>query len=514
MSSNPYVIDGGYKPFSMQEMLVPFQFYKEEYDKAEARLEDIADKAKRYEYLSKNLPEDSVARQIFEGYDNDLQSMSSDFQENGLSQSNVGALNSLRQRYQGEIGRLDRAQTALEEEQKLRRTISAQDPSMLYATDNLNIDTFLDNKKPNLYSVSGNDLYKRGLEIGASGSSRMYSDPKVSQVTTYYQDIFNTQGITPEAIAAFRRDLSTIPEFADAVTSTLKEKGVTDNLTGSNYERAKESVINGIVNGAIYKRNDSIQRDYSVMTASEAAADQRQREQNQLQREQFNYMKQKDQREENFFYTHDANGNRTGYNTAVLGGNGENVPNGFYRDPKDGQLKRTPKGYKPDASSPTGLVKDDSSDSSNSKKEQYDNKLLALNSDDLANNKGFDVQANGNRYHYNYIGAIAAQNGGWVSGAIGDDVPHRGWGFTSSSNVMNKWGNFSAENADATGKKGMRVLSTSEMQTLLANNPELSNEIGKRIKAANVDPNSADIQIIEVPNEKGNARKGYLIAVH
>ena len=112
MANFSYVIDSTFNPFSMQEMLVPFQGYEEAYDKAEARLEDIADKAKRYEYLSQNLPEDSTARQIFEGYNNDLQNMSSDFQENGLSQSNIGALNSLRQRYQGEIGRLDRAQTA------------------------------------------------------------------------------------------------------------------------------------------------------------------------------------------------------------------------------------------------------------------------------------------------------------------------------------------------------------------------------------------------------------------
>lgn len=511
MSNYSFVVSSSFHPFSMQEMLVPFQMYKDAFEKTEDAYMDLSQKADTFKYLSETLPEDSKARQIYEGYANGLAEQAEDLAQNGLSMANRRALTSYKRRYQGEIGKLNKADEALQEERKRRLALSSNDSSTLYANDNISIDDFLDNNKPNLYSVSGNDLYKRGLEIGASGSSRMYSDPKVSQVTKYYQDIFNTQGITPEAIAAFRKDLSTIPEFADAVTSTLKEKGVTDNLTGSNYERAKESVINGIVNGAIYKRNDSIQRDYSVMTASETAADQRQREQNKLQREQFEYMKQKDQRDENFFYTHDANGNRTGYNTANLG----DATNGFYRDPQDkGKIKRVPPGYKPDASSPTGLVKDDSSSSSSSKQEQYNNKLLALNSDDLANNKGFDVQANGNRYHYNYIGAIAAQKGGWVSGAIDDDVPHRGWGFTSSSNVMNKCGNFSAENADATGKKGMKVLSTDEMQTLLANNPELSNEIEKRIKAANVDPNSADIQIIEVPNEKGNARKGYLIAAH
>lgn len=514
MSNYSFVVSSSFHPFSLQEMLVPLEYYKNAYDKADEQYNDLQDKSDAFKYLSETLPEDSKARQIYEGYANGLREQAEDFAQNGLSMANRRALSSYRKRYAGEIGRLSKADEALQKEIDRRTALSANDPTILYATDNLSIDDFLDRKRPNNYSVSGNTLYQRGLQIGAADSARIWSNPKVQNINKYYQDFITTNGRRPEILTAWRRDLASIPELQDSLNATLKEFDVPNNLKGAAYERAKEAVINGIMNGATYKRNDSIQRDYSVMTASEAAADQRQREQNQLQREQFNYMKQKDQREENFFYTHDANGNRTGYNTAVLGDNGENVPNGFYRDPKDGQLKRTPKGYKPDASSPTGLVKDDNSDSSNSKQEQYNNKLLALNSDDLANNTGFDVQANGNRYHYSYIGAIAAQNGGWVSGAIGDDVPHRGWGFTSSSNVMNKLGNFSAEDADATGKKGMRVLSTSEMQTLLANNPELSNEIGKRIKAANVDPNSADIQIIEVPNEKGNARKGYLIAVH
>lgn len=264
-----FVIGSNFHPFTMQEQLVPFQMYKDAFERTEDAYMDLSQKADTFKYLSETLPEDSKARQIYEGYANGLAEQAEDLAQNGLSMANRRALTSYKRRYQGEIGRLNKADEALQEERKRRLALSSNDSSTLYANDNISIDDFLDNNKPNLYSVSGNDLYKRGLEIGASGSSRMYSDPEVSKVTKYYQDIFNTQGITPEAIAAFRRDLSTIPEFADAVTSTLKEKGVTDNLTGSNYERAKESVINGIVNGAIYKRNDSIQQNLGVLTAAQ-----------------------------------------------------------------------------------------------------------------------------------------------------------------------------------------------------------------------------------------------------
>ena len=512
MANYSFVIDSSFKPFSMQETLVPFQMYKDAFEKTEDAYMDLSQKADTFKYLSETLPKDSKSRQIYEGYANGLAKQAEDLAQNGLSMANRRALTSYKRRYQVEIGRLNKADEALQEERKRRLALSSNDSSTLYANDNISIDDFLDNNKPNLYSVSGNDLYKRGLEIGASGSSRMYSDPKVSQVTKYYQDIFNTQGITPEAIAAFRKDLSTIPEFADAVTSTLKEKGVTDNLTGSNYERAKESVINGIINGAIYKRNDSIQRDYSVMTASEKAADQRQKEQNQLQSDQFDYTKQKDQREENFFYTHDADGNRTGYNTANLG----DATNGFYRDPQDkGKIKRIPPGYEADSSSPTGLRKKEEANSEDG--DSLDKALLDIKGSKLAHNEGFDITAKGNRYHYDYFGAIAKHGNKWYSGNIGEDDPgHSLFGMGSTSNVENIWGNFDAEGSDSKDK--MKVLSTNEINNLPI---DVTTAVRDYIDSHHIsayDPvanpkGKYEIVLVDTPNEiGGGGRSNYLIA--
>jgi hypothetical protein len=61
----------------------------------------------------------------------------------------------------------------------------------------------------------------------------------------------------------------------------------------------------------------------------------------------------------------------------------------------------------------------------------------------------------------------------------------------------------------------MRVLSPSEMASLVSTDAELLQAIQERAEAMGVDPNTADIQLIEVPNEKGGGgQKGYLIAVH
>lgn len=291
MGNYRYVADANFEPFSMQEMLVPFQLYKDAYEKSEAAYNDLTTKADKYKYLSENLPEGSKARQIYEGYANSLNEQARDFAQNGLNMRNRAAIVSLRNRYQGEIGRLDRAQTALEEEIKMRRAMNAQDPSMIYTTDNLNIDSFLDDNKPNMYGVSGNKLYERGLQIGASDSSRIWSDTHVQNINDYYQSMYQTSGRDPRVLEAWRNDLASIPELNDSVEGTLQEFGVNDNLKNINplgYVRAKEAVINGIINGSTYKRADSVQRNLGVLTRAEQVAKEESDRNYQLQKDQFN----------------------------------------------------------------------------------------------------------------------------------------------------------------------------------------------------------------------------------
>jgi len=81
----------------------------------------------------------------------------------------------MKRRYAGEIGRLEEADTVMQKEIEMRRQMNAKDSSMLYATDNLSIDDFLGRNTPNLYNISGNELYTRGAAAGKAVSSRIYS---------------------------------------------------------------------------------------------------------------------------------------------------------------------------------------------------------------------------------------------------------------------------------------------------------------------------------------------------
>ena len=269
MSNFSFVIDSSFQPFSMQEMLVPFTAYKDAFEKSEEQYDTLSQNADKFKYLSETLPEGSKARQLYEGYANELRTQAEDLAHNGLTMGNRRALTSLKRRYQGEIGRLAQADEAMREEKKLRQAMGAQDSSRLYATDNLNIDDFLDGKSPNLYNVSGNELYTRGAAAGKSASSRVFSaGDEGSTLGGYYRDYVQKMGYSRETIQKFYQDMSAIPELQMAADAILEERGVHQNLTGDNLRRARQSVVNGMIDGAIYQENHSPQRDLGRIDAA------------------------------------------------------------------------------------------------------------------------------------------------------------------------------------------------------------------------------------------------------
>lgn len=267
-----FVVDSSFTPFTMQEMLTPVLAYKDAFEKSEAAYTELSDKADKYSYLANSLDPESKAAQIYNGYANELRAQANDLAANGLTMSNRRALTSLKRRYQGEIGMLDQADTALQKERELRRTLNAKDNSMLYATDNLSIDDFLSNNTPNLYSVSGNDLHTLGMNAGKAASSRIYSvGDEGPTLGGYYRKWTERNGYSADSINAFRENATAIPELQQAADAILAERGVDKNLTGDNLQRARLSVINGIIDGAIYKEDSKPVEDKGKISAGQAA---------------------------------------------------------------------------------------------------------------------------------------------------------------------------------------------------------------------------------------------------
>lgn len=256
-----YTIESSYKPFSFQELVTPYMLYKDAYDKQEANLEALYDKASAFSDLD-DLPEDSQARKIYDNYMSTLNAANKDFATNGLTMNNRGLYNDIRKRYQGEIGRLAQAKTKVDEINKLRLTQRMQDSSMLYSQENIGIDDLIGKNKPNMYSISGRYLYDLGSKAGATSSSRIWSNPEIKKTADkFYMLASQSNGYTPEILAQMREDFMSIPEFRKQVENAMKANGVTENLKGDKYTQAALNYVNGFVDSCTYKKNDNFMQN-------------------------------------------------------------------------------------------------------------------------------------------------------------------------------------------------------------------------------------------------------------
>ena len=272
MPNFSYVIDSSFKPYSFQEMLAPIAMYKDEYEKVEDAYLNLSQKADKFKYLADSLDPDSKAAAIYNGYANELKAQAEDLAKNGLSINNRRALTGLKRRYQGEIRLLDEAKTKLDKELELRRQLGAKDPTLLYADENLNIDKYLGNNRPNLYSVSGSDLFNKGALLGKNVSSRMYKEGDAGSILGgYYRQWVSKQGVGPNEIAGFINSDAVQRE----VDKILQAEGAKDNLSDANYARARQQVLNGIYNGIVYQESVKPIRDAGVPSWSEKRADER-----------------------------------------------------------------------------------------------------------------------------------------------------------------------------------------------------------------------------------------------
>ena len=285
MANYPIASTTVFKNRSFDDLLRPLAMYTEELRKVEDASNELATKASIWEGMT-DQETDPIAYAQYKRYADDLQNQAINLSQNGLNPASRRDLMNLKRRYATEIVPIEQAYKAVEDERKRRR--ESNDRSLLYATDNIRIDDYLGGKTPNLYNISGNELYTKGAATGKAYSSRIYSSGDGgSTLGGYYRDYVTRLGYNPDKLNTFQREMlmngfasqvSALPELQEAANQILEANGVNQNLTGDNLVRAQQQVIRGIVDGAVYSEDHKPVRDAGRMSAAEAASNARARE--------------------------------------------------------------------------------------------------------------------------------------------------------------------------------------------------------------------------------------------
>ena len=275
MATYNFVIDSSFRPYSFEERVKPYLLYKDAYDKAEAVYDELSDKADTFSYLADKLGDDpnNKAAQIYKGYADELQRQADDFARNGLTMANRRALGNLKRRYQGEIGQLVRADERMKEVQKKRDALQAAGKQMFYGVENLDINDFLgDGSQFNGYAIDAEDLRREAADYAKNVSSSLYDSDLVESTNKHFLKEVEKYGRDPEILAAWRSDLESIPEFQNAVNDIVRARGIDTNLKGADYDSAVQTIINGVMEGAVSKTTHKYVSNPDVLTAAQQNA--------------------------------------------------------------------------------------------------------------------------------------------------------------------------------------------------------------------------------------------------
>lgn len=251
MANYDFVVNTQFKPFSMQEMLVPYQLYKEGYDTMDKAFSELSDKANVFKYLSSTLPEDSTARKIYEGYARDLSGGAGDFLANGPSQRARKTITSMRRRYQGEIGRLVTADAERKKAISMQTEVSLKDPTRLFAKDARlsTIDDYLDGKQPNTDSYSGAMLTQQASNAAAALAKGIASYADSGKLDDYTKTWIDKHGLSAdEVLRAVQNptDPEANPVLRAIVDSTVNSTSIPSWGDASTLARARQYAAQGL----------------------------------------------------------------------------------------------------------------------------------------------------------------------------------------------------------------------------------------------------------------------------
>lgn len=239
-----------FNPLSFDEMVKPYLMYKQEADKTEAAINDYTEKGDVIGSLI-DPNRDTEASALYNQFNEAAQSAITNFYNNGYTPDVKKSLLNLRKNYATNMSKIQAAYTAREKERAMQNELKAKDPTMMFSRDANyeSLDSYLMGKQPTFNSVSGDYLYKLGLQAGKSASTRqdLTVDARKALENTYWQ-LKEQQGFTDSQALEYMKD--TNPIF-NSIVSNIRNGSNINSLNPNDQEKANSAILNGILSGLV-----------------------------------------------------------------------------------------------------------------------------------------------------------------------------------------------------------------------------------------------------------------------
>lgn len=250
-------IGSKFQPYTLAEMLVPYQAYKQEFDKREELYNTYAENAGLIgSQLDGTLDKDLIDT-VYNPYMQELNRAASELSSKGLSPENRKNLQNLRRRFGSDIAPIKVASEARAEARKNWDKLSSQDKTLM---TNANpyyqaVSSYMNGKSPETYYVSGNELYGRGKALAEAFSKTLREVPNgealANDLGGQYYRITRQYGPDSKQMQDFMNDVAdSIPELRSQVEDILNNTDISkEGFTDVDRNKARQYIIEGMKAG-------------------------------------------------------------------------------------------------------------------------------------------------------------------------------------------------------------------------------------------------------------------------
>ena len=250
-------IGSKFQPYTLAEMLVPYQTYKQEFDKREELYNTYAENAGLIGSQLDDTLDKDLMDTVYNPYMQELNSAAATLSSKGLSSENRKTLQNLRRRFGSDIAPIKVATEARAEARKNWDKLSSQDRTLM---TNANpyyqaVSNYMNGKSPETYYVSGNELYGRGKALAEAFSRTLRDVPEgealASTLGGQYYRITKQYGPDSKQMQDFMNDVAdSIPELRSQIEDILNNTDIgKQGFTQEDRNKAEQYIIEGMKAG-------------------------------------------------------------------------------------------------------------------------------------------------------------------------------------------------------------------------------------------------------------------------
>lgn len=250
-------IGSKFQPYTLAEMLIPYQTYKQEFDKREELYNTYAENAGLIGSQLDDTLDKDLMDTVYNPYMQELNQAAATLSSKGLSSENRKTLQNLRRRFGSDIAPIKVATEARAEARRNWDKLSSQDRTLM---TNANpyyqaVSNYMNGKSPETYYVSGNELYGRGKALAEAFSRTLRDVPEgealASTLGGQYYRITKQYGPDSRQMQDFMNDVAdSIPELRSQIEDILSNTDIgKKGFTDADKNKAKQYIIEGMKAG-------------------------------------------------------------------------------------------------------------------------------------------------------------------------------------------------------------------------------------------------------------------------